>query len=432
MGRIKILYIHHMGALGGPSSSLAYLLEALGKERYEPIVACLVNNPELIKSYQNLGAYVFVNEKIIGFSHTAKWYSLFNPSDWYYLARSLFLFIPSVRETERMARSIKPDIVHLNSLTLAPSAWGAKKVGVPVVWHIRERVALGHMGIRRWILKKFVLKLADEIKILSEYDRCRLISNVGKGVVIPNYVDFQRFDYSIDGNLVRRELGISEDEKVILFMGGRMAIKGIFPLLKALPAVKREMPNIKYVMPGTVHVPSNRVLSRIARRLLPLLGYGTPNQRIDKYIAGPSMQDYVRQLPFRQDIERLIAMADVVVFPSVKPHFARPVIEAEAMAKPVVASRIGGVEELVEDGVTGYLVKPKAKKTPSGAIINVLMNEEMAHEMGRSGLERAERLFPSRISIKSKRYIEGFSTREALVSNDTNFHRAESPNIPYG
>ena len=84
------------------------------------------------------------------------------------------------------------------------------------------------------------------------------------------------------------------------------------------------------------------------------------------------MEPWVRLLPFRPDPERLNAAADLVVFPSTLPHFARPVIEAGAMAVPVVASRLGGVEELVEDGMTGILVPPGDPAALGDAIARVL------------------------------------------------------------
>jgi glycosyltransferase involved in cell wall biosynthesis len=94
------------------------------------------------------------------------------------------------------------------------------------------------------------------------------------------------------------------------------------------------------------------------------------------------MEAWAPLLPFRADPERLMAAADLVVFPSTVPHFARPVIEAGAMARPVVASRLGGVEELVEDGRTGLLVPPRDPDALGDAIARVLLDPAMARRMG--------------------------------------------------
>ncbi len=63
-------------------------------------------------------------------------------------------------------------------------------------------------------------------------------------------------------------------------------------------------------------------------------------------------------IEFRKDIPSIINSSDIIVFPSVVPHFARSIIEAGAMAKPSIASNIGGPDELIINGETGLLVPP--------------------------------------------------------------------------
>jgi glycosyltransferase involved in cell wall biosynthesis len=186
---------------------------------------------------------------------------------------------------------------------------------------------------------------------------------------------------------------------VILFLGARGVIKGIFPLLEAMPLVKKSVPEAQCIIAGGEYRFSGRLSSRIARQVFPLVGWGTVAQRVDKLMDRYSLHDYVHMLPWREDVERLLAASDVVAFPSVQPHFARPVIEAGAMAKPVVASRIGGVEELVEDGETGLLAPPGNAVALAEALVGILRDREEAKRLGEEGFRLSRQRYDASENI---------------------------------
>jgi glycosyltransferase involved in cell wall biosynthesis len=96
----------------------------------------------------------------------------------------------------------------------------------------------------------------------------------------------------------------------------------------------------------------------------------------------------------------LIAAADVVVFPSTVPHFARPVIEAGAMAKPVVASNMDGVKELVQNNLTGILVEPNDPRALADALMKVLSDKHLAETMGEAGYLQAKEKFSAEKNCK--------------------------------
>jgi glycosyltransferase involved in cell wall biosynthesis len=95
----------------------------------------------------------------------------------------------------------------------------------------------------------------------------------------------------------------------------------------------------------------------------------------------------------RTDVPQLLAACDVLVFPSVEPHFARPIIEAGAMGKPVVASRLGGPLELVAEGETGLLVPREDPQALAEALIEVLRDPERAAALGEAGYQQAREHF---------------------------------------
>jgi glycosyltransferase involved in cell wall biosynthesis len=304
------------------------------------------------------------------------------------MLKSITRFLPSIQATMELIQFVEPDIVHLNSLVLVPSALGAKLAGVKLVWHIRESVHPGHFGLRRRLLRSLVTRLADEIVFICDQNKQQLMVK-RKGVVVNNIVDFTRFDRHLNGLVVREELGLDPSAKVILFLGGMSHIKGAPVFLAALPQVKQQVPELEVIIAAALGPQSNKVVARIARTVLPLVGSGTPRQQFDALLDTGHIRSYAHLLPFSRDPERLMAAADVVVSPFTEPHFGMPVVEAGAMAKPVVASRIGGLEESVVDGQTGLLVSPNDPSALADAIVCVLKDEVLAHLLGEAGYHRA-------------------------------------------
>ncbi|MBW3571344.1 MAG: glycosyltransferase family 4 protein [Gemmatimonadetes bacterium] len=386
--RRRVLYIDHSGARGGALLALCSVIRRLDRARYEPIVACIQNVPEVLSSFGAAGAETLHAPGIRAFPHTTGgWDALHSPIGAVRAARAAAAFVPSARATAALVRRVGADLVHLNSLVLAPSAAGARAAGVPVVWQVRESVHPGHARVRQRLLGRALARWSDAAVFVSADDRLRLVRG-RLGLVIPDPVDHSRFDRTLDGMHVRVELGVAPDAPLVLFMGGVSAIKGAHVLLAALPRARRRLPGLRVVVAGAPMTASRALVARTARAVLPLVGRYTERQRFERAYRGGEMDRWVCLLPFRPDPERLMAAADLVVFPSTVPHSALPVIEAGAMAKPVVASRLGGVEELVEDGVTGILVPPADPGALADAMVRVLDDPVLAARMGEAGYAR--------------------------------------------
>ncbi|WP_417847615.1 glycosyltransferase family 4 protein [Thalassoglobus sp.] len=105
------------------------------------------------------------------------------------------------------------------------------------------------------------------------------------------------------------------------------------------------------------------------------------------------IQEEVHFLGFRSDVPELLNQLDVLVCPSHMETFGRCLIEAMACEKPVVATRVGGIPEVVNEGVTGFLVPPRSPESLAKEIIKLLHNPELAESMGKAGRERVEKLF---------------------------------------
>jgi glycosyltransferase involved in cell wall biosynthesis len=106
---------------------------------------------------------------------------------------------------------------------------------------------------------------------------------------------------------------------------------------------------------------------------------------------------WLRFMGHSRDVMTEMANAHVIVTPSTAPEALKLVaLEAMAMSRPVVATRVGGVPEVVENGATGYLVEPGDDEALADAITALLRDPSTARAMGHAGQRRAEDVFSNR------------------------------------
>ena len=98
-------------------------------------------------------------------------------------------------------------------------------------------------------------------------------------------------------------------------------------------------------------------------------------------------------LGFQSNVSAICRYADILVYPSYREAFSLSSVEAMAWAKPVIASRTGGIPEVVEDGVTGILCEPGDVDQFARALSRLVEDSDLRSEMGKSGRERAKKIF---------------------------------------
>jgi glycosyltransferase involved in cell wall biosynthesis len=379
----RVLYIHHGGGIGGAPLSLLYLLRQLDRSRYEPIVVTLKPGP-IVDMYRAEGIDTRIVSSISDFSHTAlEWYG---GAELWRLPGKALRFWPSVVRTRQLVERIGPDIVHLNSSTLAAAAIGSAMAGVPVVWHIREPITKGYAGLRKGLLRRIIDRRATRVIAISHHDANQLIPS-DRIRVIHNFVDFDQFDRGLDGRAIRDELGIPAGAPVVVMLGGVARPKGTLTFVRAMAHVREVVPDAIGLIVGPGLPAGGSRIKALAKRILGADAYG---RAVARELQG--MED-ILLVGIRQDVPRILAASDVLAFPSSVPHFARPVIEAAAMAKPSVASDLGGPQELVVHGQTGLLVRPNDPEALAQALIRLLSDPPLAQRMGEAAYRYAREHF---------------------------------------
>jgi glycosyltransferase involved in cell wall biosynthesis len=194
----------------------------------------------------------------------------------------------------------------------------------------------------------------------------------GKIRVIQNGVDLDAFDPKIvDGWKARREFGLEDETPLIGIVGRMTPQKGHLDFLTALIQIKAAIPTVKAL----------------------IVGDGPLRAKLVQYARTHRLEDCCIFTGMREDIPIIIAALDVVALPSLSEGLPFVLLEAMAMGKPVVATRVNGVSEVVEDGVTALLVPPRAPDMLGRAVITLLINKELGSRLGAAARRQAERCF---------------------------------------
>jgi glycosyltransferase involved in cell wall biosynthesis len=202
------------------------------------------------------------------------------------------------------------------------------------------------------------------------------------------FVDHERFArgdlHSRQG--IRRQWRMTLEQPVIGVAGDVVRYKGHRFLFSALPALVREFPDLRMVVVGRFH------------RNEPC------TQQLRRFQMQHGLQRRVKWIGRRDNMHQILAALDVVVMPSLVESMGMVALEAMAAGIPVVATRVGGLPELIEDGSSGLLVRPRDAGELSAAVGRILRDPELAERLRQGGRERAERAFSAdRLTEKIER-----------------------------
>ena len=255
------------------------------------------------------------------------------------------------------------------------TAAGTAPARVPYLWHVRDLMGSGSR------LERLALRLRPAAWIANSHAvAASLVRHGGDSarvIVVHNGVDVGRFQPASANGTLRRELGLDESAVLVGTIGRLVPWKSVETLLEAAAHLRTTLPAAACLVVGDVVTdPVNRPAALAYRESLLSLR--------DRLGLG----DRVHFLGERADVPRILAALDVLVHTAIDEPFGRVLIEAMAAGKPVVATRGGGVAEIVEDGVTGYLVPPRDAASVADRVVR-LADDGQRDEMGRAGRERA-------------------------------------------
>lgn len=278
------------------------------------------------------------------------------------------------QRVEALARQHHVQVFQAMDAGPQPTIVGAKRAGCATISHYAAPPGddLDRLTVQ---YSRFSASQSDVLLAASHYN-ARLWADYmqispDRFTVIHNGIDLQT-DAESDRQSVRSELNIPQ-ESIVLGMTGRMnAEKGPIVFADAAIELCRQHPDI----------------------LVLFTGQGSELPAIQDKVKSAGLVNRFRFLGFRKDAVRVTTAYDIAVVPSVFPEpFGMVVIEAMAAKVPVVASRVGGIPEIIEPDVSGVLVPPQDAPALAKAIGALVQSPERRREIGASGRKRVEAYF---------------------------------------
>lgn len=273
----------------------------------------------------------------------------------------------------RLCRRERPDVLHTHAWgTLIEGLVAARLAGVPVVVHGEHgtlQLKPYQVRIQRW-----AWGLADQVLSVSR----KLTERISASTAFPasrirtiqNGVDLDRF-LARERAAARDAIGVPAEALVIGTVGRLVPVKDHANLVEALSIIR------------------DNGVDFIAL----IAGEGPLRQSLETAVAAHELTRRVRFLGHRADIENVFAALDVFVLPSRSEGMSNTILEAMAAGAAVVATRVGGADELVEDGRSGLLVPAEAPDALARALMEVTRSPDMRRQMGRAGRLKAETEF---------------------------------------
>lgn len=374
---LKILYLITDLNIGGTEKILYELVTRIDRTKFNPLVCGLKSYGHYAEKIENKGIPVIVFNVANGISLLKNFQAIFN--------------------LYKIMRKEKIDLVH--TFLFRANFIGriaARLVGVPIVIssiRVMEEKKKYHLFLERitsFLSDKFIVNSEALKNFVSE----KMKITPEKIEIVYNGIDFMNLP-KINSIIKKNELGYNKNEILIGTVGRLHKQKGIEYFIEA----------IKIITQLPITPPSSALggLRRAGNYQLPnflIIGDGPERKNLESLICNLELNDKVKLLGWRTDVLEIISVLDIFVLSSLWEGTPNVVLEALAYNKPVVATRVGGVPEIIEEGVTGLLVEPANAQALADAILWVLENPEKARKMAEKGKEKVEKFFPIHKMVK--------------------------------
>ena len=224
------------------------------------------------------------------------------------------------------------------------------------------------LGVR---LDQFLIRFSRGVIVMSETMKRQVVSMGVPGsniVVLHNAILLEDYPTMTFTQKVREEYGIGKDEKVVAIIGRLSAEKGLDVFIEMASRISRDYQKVKFLIVG-----DGPLLSECMRK-----------------VADLELQGRVIFTGHRNDINDIYGAIDVLAITSFTEGLPNVLLEAFANGKPVVATKVGGIPEIVSHGTNGFLVEPGGIGELVHHVVRLLDNKNLAVEMGQNGRKTVE------------------------------------------
>jgi glycosyltransferase involved in cell wall biosynthesis len=363
-----ILYIHGVAAVGGAERDLLAMLRTLDRPDWKPHIACPFEG-----QFSNLMVQAGVVLHPMSLPPWRKWFSP-------------FVRWVAVKKLRTLLAHIKPALIHVNDICWVPQTLEAVRgragLRTPVVAHVRQEIE--PEKVRRYRLHE----LDAVIAISRHVERALIAGGVDQRTVRTIYSGVDSVTNGagmLERTTVYRSVGLPDEAVLLGTVAHLFPRKGYDVMLKALPSIIRTLPAVHYVIIGT--------------------GDGVYEQRLRELSADLGISDHVHFLGFQQDVKPFLRALSLYVHPARMEGFGIAVVEALAAGKAVVATKVGGLPEVVQEGETGLLVAPDDPQALSAAVLSLLRDDGRRRAMGERAVEWVHERFDLRASVTAMQQV---------------------------
>jgi glycosyltransferase involved in cell wall biosynthesis len=316
--KVKVLECIRQGQIGGGESHLLVLVENMDRSKFDPVVLSFTEGPMIDRlNEMNIKNYVIKTQRP------------FDYRIW--------------KEVKKLMIAEKIDIVHAhgsraNSNVFSP----ARSLGIPLVYTVH---GWSFHPDQNFLTRS--LRVIGERYLTSRTDLNISVSESNKqsgrkyiadfeSVVVTNGIDQQKFDPRKQYKDIRKEFGIAANKILVLFLARFTAHKQPLALIEAFAKVIGKNPHLHLLMVGDGDQKAEAV------------------ELISKY----NLKDNITLVPFRLDVPDIVAAADIYVLPSLWEGLPIALLEAMAMGKAVIGSKVDGTSEVIDNFENGVFVDP--------------------------------------------------------------------------
>jgi glycosyltransferase involved in cell wall biosynthesis len=367
MNNLRIIFVQHCPFYGGSSISGLRTIKAL-VENGTHVTTIFASEGPMLEHYHKSGSQTLVlnhksfltNSSLIG---TCK----------NFVHQSI-----SAKQFKRVFKLNLPHLVYINSLVSYSAAAASYHCRIPCIWHIRELFedAGGEMKIPHLIGKPLIQnqinKFASKIIVNSRAVARNVLPAKSKlkTTVIPNSVSTKFFKFSQDVKSSRKELKLPLDAPIVGIPATLRPVKGHLFFIKAIPEILKQIPNCHFIFSGKIESPfSLSIINQL------------------KHYTWKSQCHFLGEI---QSMEHFYNASDLLCVPSRSESFGRVVIEAFAMGKPVIGTAVGGIPEIISDGVDGILVRYGDVSELSCAVKRLLLDENYRIKLSSKARNKAQ------------------------------------------
>ncbi len=252
--------------------------------------------------------------------------------------------------------------------------------GVPIII-AQEHNLDTWKGILQRFIDVFFAGFTDRIVVVS-----KAVGEFYHSIGIPRekiYLLYNGIEYEkyILREEVKEKAGKKKGELWVGYVGRLHPQKGVEFLIKGFKKVSLSFPQAQLL----------------------IIGEGPLKDKLLHIVEEEGIQGRVKFMGRREDLSSLLPLLDILVLPSLREGFPNVILEAMASSLPVIASDTGGVREVVEEGITGYLVPPKDVSALAARIKLLLQDQALREEMGRRGREKVKKFHISRMAEETIR-----------------------------